>query len=89
MSYNPNITFNNLQPTGIDVSPDSYTSLNYFFSGGFKFRTSYRSSVRLEAYLHNSGVDNLEGFEYDQSVLANTNNDLFGGVMVSYSFLVF
>lgn len=88
MSYNPNITFTNLQPSGIEVSPDSYTSLNYFFSGGFKFRTSYKSSIRIEAYLHNAGVDNLEGFEYVEGEI-NSSNDLFGGVMVSYSFLVF
>lgn len=89
MSYNPNLTFTNLQPTNVEVYPDSYTSFNYFVSGGFKFRTGYRSSIRLEAYLHNTGIDNLEGFEYKEGLIATKTNDLFGGVMLSYSFLVF
>lgn len=89
MSYNPNITFTNLQPENIEVYPDSYTTFNYFFSGGFKFRIGYKSSLRLEAYLHNTGIDNLEGFEYEQGFLRSSSNDLFGGVMLSYSFLVF
>lgn len=89
LSYNPNITFENLQPEGIEVYPDSYNAVNYFFSGGFKFRTGYKSSLRLEAYLHNSGVDNLEGFEYSQGLISSASNDLYGGVMLSFSVLVF
>tara|TARA_R110002072_G_scaffold138704_6_gene282079 strand:- start:1742 stop:2416 length:675 start_codon:yes stop_codon:yes gene_type:complete len=89
LSYNPNITFKNLQPENVEVYPDSYNSFNYYFSGGFKFRTGYKSSLRLEAYLHNSGVDNLEGFEYDSGFVNSSSNDLYGGIMLSYSILVF
>lgn len=88
LAYNPNITFTNLQPENVQAYPDSYTTFNYFISFGAKFRTTYKSIMRVEVNFHNTGVDNLEGFEFRNNPVGAAN-DLYGGVLVSYSFLVF
>lgn len=89
LAYNPHLTFTNLQPSYIDVFPDSYTANNYFITLGLKFRTSYKGILRAEAYFHSMNKDNIEGFELNSGGALNPINDSYGGVMISYSVLIF
>ena len=88
LAYNPNLSFTKLQPANIEVFPDSYTAANYFIAFGLKFRTDYKSSLRLEAYFHGTGIDNIEGFE-NSPKSASATNDIYGGAMISYCILFF
>lgn len=87
VAYNPHITFNNqLSPEFIPY-PNSYSDFNFFYGAGMKFRTSYRSSLRLEILFHSLPSDHLDGFEYSGGKLSE--NDAYGGIMIAYSLLVF
>jgi hypothetical protein len=86
--YNPNLSFKTLKPESITLYPDSYTAANYFISLGFKFRTSYKNVLRVEATFHGLAADNIDGFE-NTTQFATSANDSYGGVMISYSMIVF
>ncbi len=86
MAYNPTLTISNLVPENIDLYPNSYSGFAFYGGFGFKFRTSFKGVLRLEAVFHSTGTDHLDGFEYKRQL---TNNDALGSIRVSYSLLVF
>jgi len=86
LAYNPTLTISNLVPENIDLYPNSYSGFAFYGGFGFKFRTSFKGVLRLEAVFHSTGTDHLDGFEYKRQL---TNNDALGSIRVSYSLLVF
>lgn len=86
LAYNPHISFNNQLTPEFIPYPNSYSDFNYFFGGGMKFRVSYRGTLRLEATVHGVNSDHLDGFQYTNQL---SGNDVYGGVMVAYSYLLF
>lgn len=88
LAYNPTLTYNGLLPDNVIPYPDSYTTTNSFGAIGIKLRSTYKSSIRLEAAFYSTGVDNLEGFEYNNNRV-DAAKDSYGGFTISYSLLVF
>ncbi|TVQ76610.1 MAG: hypothetical protein EA358_08990 [Flavobacteriales bacterium] len=85
--FNPNISdnFANL-PSEVSVYPFSYSSMNVFMGFGFKFRTSYKTSLSVEVMMHNSGTNRMGGVV---SNFGNASNDRYGGIFLHFTRLFF
>lgn len=76
-----------LDPTGFDqpffvIYDKSYFFVNYFLGGGLKLRTRYKYSVSLEATLHFTNIDYIDGF---LDTRLKSFNDVYGGFRVIVS----
>lgn len=87
IAYNPNLnTQVGVFPENVSLMDDSYSSVNYFFGGGLKLRTSFHSFLRMEIMFHFIGADNLDGFELTDRI---SSNDIYGGIRIAYSYAIF
>lgn len=65
---------------------NAYSGVNTFYGLGVKLRTSYKSTLALEATFHNSHADTFDGISVPQDGGAN---DHYGSLMLSYGFMIF
>lgn len=87
LAYNTNISASRTFPNDIELFPDAYSGIHYFGGGGIKFRLTYHSVLAIEVLASNAGTNQLDGFVYRSG--QGSSNDLFGGLRISYSYLVF
>lgn len=66
---------------------NAYSGVNLFYGIGVKLRTSYKSTLSLEATFHNSLADQLDGIAVPSQ--PEGANDHYGGLMLSYGFMIF
>lgn len=87
IAYNPDPKVMEVYPQGIDPEPNAYTGLNFFGGTGVRFRVGYKSVLSLEATIHGTNVDNMEGVFQESA--SNTANDYYGGLTLTFSKMVF
>jgi len=87
IAYNPEPEVPEVYPQGYDPQPNAYSGINYFGGGGLRFRVGYKSVLGLEATVHATNVDNLDGVR--QTASANSANDYYGGVKIAFTQMVF
>lgn len=66
----------------IELYDKSYFFLKYFAGGGIKLRTKYKYSISLEAVLHLTNIDYIDGF---LDTRLKSFNDVYGGFRVIVS----
>jgi hypothetical protein len=64
---------------------NAYSGFNTFYGLGVKLRTSYKSTLSLEATFHNSYADTFDGIVSK----GGDSNDHYGSLMLSYGFMIF
>lgn len=86
--WNPELTFNDLIPEDIEIETNAYSGLSYFYGLGTKYRVAYQGILTLEFRYTNSGGDTMDGFlETTEGIV--TSNDVFWGLLLSYSYPIF
>ncbi len=86
LAYDPEIVAAETYGATYEPALNAYTSFNTFFGGGVKFRTDYRGVLGVELVLHNAGTDQLEGLNI---TTVSSQNDVYGGIFIYYSYLIF
>lgn len=86
--WNPELTFNNLIPENIEIETNAYSGFSYFYGLGTKYRLAYQGILTLEFRYTNSGGDTMDGFLETTEGLV-TDNDVFWGLLLSYSYPIF
>lgn len=88
LAYNPDPLASEVYPPDLDPQTTAYTSINYFFATGVKFRLGYKTILAVEADFHNAGADNLDGVLHKLSGQRGSN-DTYGGITVVLSKMLF
>ncbi len=86
LAYNPELVVPGVFPQGYKPALNAYTDFNYFLGMGVKFRTAYRGMLGTEITVHNAGNDQLEGI-YSETM--KSSNNVYGGIYIYYSYLIF
>jgi len=84
--YSPDIKNFGSVDSDVQVFPFSGQSINYFFGIGVKFRLAYKHSLALEWVTHNAGTREMGGVV---APAVNPSNDMYGGILLHYSVLIF
>lgn len=87
IAYNPEPEVPEVYPQGYDPQPNAYSGINFFGGGGMRFRVGYKSVLGLEATIHGTSEDNLDGVM--QISESNNANDYYGGVKIVFTKMVF
>lgn len=87
-AWDPELSLSERQRNTIDVENGAYSAFSYSYGMGAKFRLAYRSILTVEARLHNSGGNTLEGFVFTNPENP-VSNDTFWGLSVAYSYAIF
>ncbi len=66
---------------------NAYSGMNVFYGLGVKLRTSYRTTLALEATFHNTLADNFDGITVNGQT--GEANDQYGGLMLSFGYMIF
>ena len=86
--YDPQITDWSQFPTDYIVYPHAYITVNGFAGAGVRVRLKRHHMVSMILDLHRTPVDNLDGFTNPSNPNA-WNNDAYGSLVFSYSYLFF
>lgn len=82
--WNPELAFDKLIPSDIEVETNAYSGFSNFYGFGAKYRLSYHGILTLEFRYTNAGGDTMDGF-IDLAPDAKNENDKFWGFSLSYS----
>lgn len=85
--WNPEIAFDDLIPSDIEVESNAYSGLSTFYGFGAKYRLAYHSILTFEFRYTNVAGDTMDGF-INTAPNATNPNDNFWGFNLSYSYAI-
>ena len=88
LAYNPDPIAAEIYPPEFEPQIYAYTSYNFFGALGLKFRLGYETILTIDASIHNSGADNLDGILATDPDRRGAN-DTYGGLNISVSHAIF
>ena len=85
--WNPELSFNDLIPSTIEVESNAYNCMTSFFGLGAKYRLGYHSILSLEFRYTNVNGDTMDGFIDLDPQATNPNNKVWG-FNLGYSYAI-